>query len=511
MPIQREQLKAHIGDALGEQCTRLLQGMLAVSPHKDMPPGFLLLPFLEPGTAGTGTFAALKGRLRKAKDKLLSKAFKRWAVVFFCQHGGCKDPLGAHPASAFELREPTETLRQLAPYLQALSTLVKVGAAVGHVLQLPLPSRIPFVSDAADAVAGAGSGLLRSELGELYGSVGEELGLLEASASGAAAAAGVAAGAALAAAAAAVAAAGQKEQEAAYQAVKVALDTKRAGKKGSDWRSEHGLRLCTVAKQQLWCCKTCAAEANLETVATAAPGDSGGGGGGGGAAAAAPAAAEAAPPAAAAHGGGTDAAAAATVGVYGMLLKKSSGVLARWQPRFFAIRGHHLEYAETEEEFQQRSRGIINLRGATQCTRSRGLFVTLKAGGGDGALTLELQAESEELAAAWHEELSKFVDARAAASLQSLEQFAPRKGTLVFGRKVSGGGRAPAAAPPPSATNKGGSLLERVAALALSVLGEAGAGGLALQIQALEEAIFGEKQSGALPGRVGALEMEMQQ
>jgi hypothetical protein len=187
-------------------------------------------------------------------------------------------------------------------------------------------------------------------------------------------------------------------------------------------------------------------------------------------------------------------------------------VLARWQPRFFAIRGHHLEYAETEEEFQQRSRGIINLRGATQCTRSGGLFVTLKAGGGDGALTLELQAESEELAAAWHEELSKFVDARAAASLQSLEQFAPRKGTLVLGRKVSsGGGGAPAAAAAqPSATHKGGSLLERVTALALAVLGEAGTGGLALQIQALEEVIFGEKRGGTLPGRVGALEMEMQ-
>jgi hypothetical protein len=287
--MQREQLKTHIGDALGEQCTRLLQGMLAVSAHKDMPPGFLLLPFLEPGAAGTGTFAALKGRLRKAKDKLLSKAFKRWAVVFFCQHSGCKDPLGAHPATAFELREPTETLRKLAPYLQALSTLVKVGAAVGNALQLPLPSRIPFVSDAVDAVAGAG-GLLRSDLGELYGSVGEELGL-EASASGAAAAAaGVAAGVAVAAAAAAVAAAGQEEQEAAYQAVKVALDTKRVGKKGSDWRSEHGLQLSTVMQQQVWCCKTCVAEADLETIrANLRKQSLSGAQGGGGGAAAAPA------------------------------------------------------------------------------------------------------------------------------------------------------------------------------------------------------------------------------
>ena len=145
----------------------------------------------------------------------------------------------------------------------------------------------------------------------------------------------------------------------------------------------------------------------------------------------------------------------ATVGVQGMLLKKSSGLMVRWQPRFFAIRGHQLEYAATEEEFQQRSRGIINLRGATQCTRSGGLFITLKAGGGGSALTLELQAESEELAAAWHEELSKFVDARAAASLQSLEQFAPRKGTLVLGRKAAVG--APTAAPPPAAAAAEGS------------------------------------------------------
>ena len=240
----------HIGDALGEQCTRLLQGMLAVSAHKDMPPGFLLLPFLEPA-AGTGTFAALKGRLRKAKDTLLSKAFKRWAVVFFCQHEGCDDPLGAHPASAFELREPTETLRKLAPYLQALSTLVKVGAAAGKLLQLPLPSRIPFVSDAVDAATGAAA-LSRSELGDLYDSVGAELGL-EASAGEAAAGVGGAAEAT-------VAAAGQKEQEAAYQAVKAALDNKRVGKEGSDWRREHGLQLCTVVQQQLWCCKTCAAQ-----------------------------------------------------------------------------------------------------------------------------------------------------------------------------------------------------------------------------------------------------------
>ena len=99
-----------------------------MSTHKDMPSGFLMLPFLEEKSAGTGVFATLKDRLRKVKGKLLSKVFKRWAVVFFCQHEDCKDSLGAHPPTTFELRQPTDTLRKLAPYLQALSTLVQVSS-----------------------------------------------------------------------------------------------------------------------------------------------------------------------------------------------------------------------------------------------------------------------------------------------------------------------------------------------------------------------------------------------
>jgi hypothetical protein len=100
--------------------------MLAVSAHKDMPSGFIMLPFLE--DKSTGVFATLKDRLRKVKGKLLSKVFKRWAVVFFCQHEDCEDSLGAHPPTTFELRQPTDTLRKLAPYLQALSTLVQVSS-----------------------------------------------------------------------------------------------------------------------------------------------------------------------------------------------------------------------------------------------------------------------------------------------------------------------------------------------------------------------------------------------
>ena len=60
-----------------------------------MPSGFIMLPFLE--DKSTGVFATLKDRLRKVKGKLLSKVFKRWAVVFFCQHEDCEDSLGAHP------------------------------------------------------------------------------------------------------------------------------------------------------------------------------------------------------------------------------------------------------------------------------------------------------------------------------------------------------------------------------------------------------------------------------
>ena len=62
-----------------------------------------------------------------------------------------------------------------------------------------------------------------------------------------------------------------------------------------------------------------------------------------------------------------------------------------------------------------------------------------------------------------------------------------------------------AAATATSAPNGAVSLPGRVAALTLSVLGEVGAGGLALQIQAVEEALLGAKQNGALPARIAAL------
>jgi hypothetical protein len=448
----RSQLKMHIGDALGEQCTRLLQGMLAVSAHKDMPSGFLLLPFLEPA-AGTGTFAALKGRLRKVKDTLLSKAFKRWAVVFFCQHEGCHDPLGAHPASAFELREPTETLRKLAPYLQALSTLVKVGAAAGKLLHLPLPSRIPFVSDAVDAATGAAA-LSRSELGDLYDSVGAELGL-EASA-------GEAATASVGAAEAAVAAAGQKEQEAAYQAVKAALDNKRVGKEGSGWRREHGLQLCTVVQQQLWCCKTCAAQL------LAGSGGKGGSGSG--------------RPDEHAFGG--------TAAATGQSAAEAG--LERWLVGSAAL-----------------------LRPDAQVYAARMIAYGIDDAADLAGISAEKLASQMQVKQLHAEKILA-----AASRRQSVAGSNPYTKTNYASTKdaaAAGGGGAPAAAVPPapaapSPPSPSSSpaplppLPARVAALEEAALGGAQAGALLQRIKGLEEAMLGEASGGAMPARVAALE-----
>ena len=63
----------------------------------------------------------------------------------------------------------------------------------------------------------------------------------------------------------------------------------------------------------------------------------------------------------------------------------------------------------------------------------------------------------------------------------------------------------PVALPSTAGRGDARTLVERVAALELSV-GKPGTGGLALQIQALEEAIWQETQSGALAARVCALE-----
>jgi hypothetical protein len=146
----------------------------------------------------------------------------------------------------------------------------------------------------------------------------------------------------------------------------------------------------------------------------------------------------------------------------GMLDKKSSGAYSRWQPRFFAICGHNLEYAGTAEKFKERSRGVIDLHQATACEQ-RGRLITLKVG---TESALELQAEGEETAAAWRAALGKFVDERMAnLSLKSLDQFGPRKGSLLLGRK-GGSGR--------KANNRGAPGAVPAAAAAAAVSGPSG-------------------------------------
>ena len=104
---------------------------------------------------------------------------------------------------------------------------------------------------------------------------------------------------------------------------------------------------------------------------------------------------------------------------------------------------------------------------------------------------------------------------RKASVLQSLEHYAPRKGTLVFEGKSKVGGAPPpaaiaptAAAPAPAPEQKARrlSLSERIAKLESEVMGTEQAGGSKTRLEALEKDVLGEAQQGSLGGRVAALE-----
>jgi hypothetical protein len=140
----------------------------------------------------------------------------------------------------------------------------------------------------------------------------------------------------------------------------------------------------------------------------------------------------------------------------GVLSKKSCGIMTggAWQRRFFAISGSsgNLEYAHTEAELVTHPKGVINLHQVSACART-GTLLTLTGGGGVAAV--ELQAETEGLAQVWEDQISQVMAERTKSLVLSMEQFAPRKGTLALCRKGSAkpppsGG--PGLAPPPSAT-----------------------------------------------------------
>eukprot|EP00937_MAST-01D_sp_MAST-1D-sp2_P001034 g1034.t1 len=119
----------------------------------------------------------------------------------------------------------------------------------------------------------------------------------------------------------------------------------------------------------------------------------------------------------------------------GMLQKKaSSGIVGAittlWQPRYFAIRGHWLVYAHTEEALKQGAKGTINLHQACQCT-VEGLVIQIT---GDASTNLQLQAKEPDEAQLWHMQISKKIAERQVAAMTSLEHFAPRKGTFALAR-----------------------------------------------------------------------------
>jgi hypothetical protein len=119
----------------------------------------------------------------------------------------------------------------------------------------------------------------------------------------------------------------------------------------------------------------------------------------------------------------------------GSLLKRSKGVIKRWQKRYFVVAGNYLKYSDSEVAARDSPRASVDLRALHQCTLGPGAFVTLNF----GDLVLELQAATEEDAGAWYEVLARFEqaksDSRKSNRIQLLEHYAPRKGSLVFERK----------------------------------------------------------------------------
>jgi hypothetical protein len=144
----------------------------------------------------------------------------------------------------------------------------------------------------------------------------------------------------------------------------------------------------------------------------------------------------------------------------GTLMKRSTGALRRWQRRYFVVGGHYLKYADNEDAAHSDPKATMDLHALQTCTIKRGTFVTLCF---TDKMLLELQALSLEEAEGWHEVLAQFegrvAGVRKTSVMQSLEHYAPRKGTLVFIKRKasferkSGGLETPAPAPAPSANN----------------------------------------------------------
>jgi hypothetical protein len=77
--------------------------------------------------------------------------------------------------------------------------------------------------------------------------------------------------------------------------------------------------------------------------------------------------------------------------------KKSTGVIKRWQKRYFEIAGHYLKYSQDERSINEISiRSSVNLYRLTAC-KYEGNFITLTL----GSETTELQGPNEEETHLW--------------------------------------------------------------------------------------------------------------
>jgi hypothetical protein len=162
-------------------------------------------------------------------------------------------------------------------------------------------------------------------------------------------------------------------------------------------------------------------------------------------------------------------------------------------------------------------KATVDLNALQGCTIDRGTFLKLTF---EDSMALELQAATAEEAESWHGVLVGFsptTGARKASMIQSLEHYAPRKGTLVFERKGSfetKAGRAlpftvaAAACSAPEQKAQRLPLPDRIAKLEGEAFGKQQAGTTKGRVEALEQDVLDEAQAGPIAGRVAALEAE---
>jgi hypothetical protein len=205
-------------------------------------------------------------------------------------------------------------------------------------------------------------------------------------------------------------------------------------------------------------------------------------------------------------------------------------VVKRWQQRYFVVAGHYLKYADSEEAVIASPKATVDLDALRGCTITRGAFLKLTF---DDNMALDLQAATPEEADCWHDVLANFApkdSERKSDLMQSLEHYAPRKGTLVFERKGSASGpssvpsgtsitapnsssaaaivtttlAAPALLSPSRSIKP--TALQRITAIEVNGIGSVQTGALIQRIKEAEVQVFGEVGTGTPNDRLTILE-----